>query len=183
MRGICIDPGPTLTLLKDKKYFLFEHGPNNFYVSKFDNVGAHCGSYEKRFFKLVDEQLIVPIKPQRYIAVISKYRNGYNMGDNFIISDPGPNGYYHVYLMDRPNGSPIGSYITNFFEIIGPYKEDKMEVAIKPPERTKLKALISPVINPLLDEEKPEKQATVKPKKVKQAIPVGQMDIFDFLEG
>lgn len=56
MKGVCIDTGATLMLRKDETYYLFDHGPNNYYVSRFDNPGAHFGSYQRKCFKLIQEQ-------------------------------------------------------------------------------------------------------------------------------
>lgn len=204
MRGICIDTGSTTVLREGDEYYLFEHGPNNYYVSKFDNVGAHCGSYQRKHFKLVDDEqpqehpgeiigdsvyysfenpdiepVIVPIKRKRFVAVVSRWRNGYRIGDEFIISERDENNYFHVYLKDRPNKGPVGSYITDFFQIIEPYNEPEIEL-----EPVKQKPAIvkeiepKPLPNPpkVLPKAEKVKRKPEKPKKPEQ------MNIFDFLE-
>lgn len=178
MRGICIETGATTVLQEGANYFLFDHGPNNFYVSRFDNVNAHCGSYERKFFKLIED------KTQRFIARVAKWRAGYNVGDEFIISDPGPNGYFNVYLMD---GRIIGSYITNFFEVIGPYEEQKNNVPIKRPEMPNFTKELPPVALPLPEAIAPKFEPKPEPKRPKNKLDqleaAGQLNIFDFLEG
>ena len=56
MRGICIDNEAADVLQVGAVYYLFDHGPNNFYVSRFDNPNAHFGSYEKRRFELIQDE-------------------------------------------------------------------------------------------------------------------------------
>jgi hypothetical protein len=218
MQGICINTGSTTVLREGQKYFLFDHGPNNFYVSKFDNVNAHMGSYRKTHFELVEDQQpaqdesfehpgellddgrviyhfenpdIEPIieqpqtyKLKRYVAQVAKYRNGYRIGDLFIISEKEANGYYHVYLKDRPAGGPVGSYITNFFEIITEYDEIEKKIkGVQTPERPKIEAQPIEAAIPLQEPEKPKIESQAKPGKQKKqkGVPDGQMDIFDFL--
>jgi hypothetical protein len=195
LRGVCIDIGATTTLTENKEYFLFEHGPNNYYVSRFDNVNAHFGSYGRKQFKVIEEP------NQRFVARVAKWRNGYRMGDEFIISRPGPNGYYHVYLKERPNKGPVGSYITDFFEIIGPYKEDAAkrpktpQIEEQPPPGTNTLPEVKPAENEpeiepkvkitgvWIKKEKPKKEKAKKLTKVEQMEAEGQLNLFDFMEG
>lgn len=191
MQGICINTGSTTVLREGQKYYLFDHGPN-YYVSNFDNVNAHMGSYRKDHFKLLQqepekepEQPTIRLK--RFVAKVAKHRNGYRIGDLFIISEKGPNGYYHVYLKDMPAKGPVGSYITNFFEIITDYDELIKPMAGKTPERPKLEAQPKTAAIPLPIPEKAEEKAAAQPSKAKKQKatkePEGQLNIFDFLEG
>lgn len=111
-------------------------------------------------------------KPMRHIARVSARRLGYNIGDEYIIGPTNEHGYYSVYLM---NGSIIGSYITNFFEMVRPYIENEPETAqIEPIEEPKAiipVEVIAPKIEP-----KPAKKQGKKKKAFEQ------LSIFDFLE-
>lgn len=55
MKGICNSVGSSLGLEEGKVYYLFPHGNNNYYVSKFDRVTAHTGSFRRELFDLIEE--------------------------------------------------------------------------------------------------------------------------------
>lgn len=57
MRGRCIDPGATLALELNKVYYLFPNGPHAYYVSRFNNPGAHLGCYQAEYFKEFQESI------------------------------------------------------------------------------------------------------------------------------
>lgn len=54
MEAVCINRGNADTLEAGKKYFIFKHGPKNVYVSRFNNEGAHFGSYPADLFEPVE---------------------------------------------------------------------------------------------------------------------------------
>lgn len=58
MLGRCIDPGATLTLELNKQYYLFEAGPSAYYVSRFNNSGAHFGCYSRELFEEIQEETL-----------------------------------------------------------------------------------------------------------------------------
>lgn len=62
MRGICIDPGSCDAIEKNQAYYLFENGPNYFYVSRFDKKTAHFGCYKAEKFEVVVEDAAQKIK-------------------------------------------------------------------------------------------------------------------------
>jgi hypothetical protein len=118
-------------------------------------------------------------KPMRHIARVSMRRLGYNIGDEYIIGPTNEHGYYSVYLM---NGSIIGSYITNFFEMIRPYIEpetDQVEIEPELPEIEPIEepAAITPIEVKTAEIEPKRAKKQVKKKKVSE-----QLSIFDFLE-
>lgn len=127
-------------------------------------------------------------KPERYISRVSRKRNGYHVGEEYIVGPSKHKDYFNVYLM---NGNIIGSYVHDFFEKVRPYIEQK-EVA---PTREGPKPVEQePVMsgNVKFDEQGNAKVTIthitykkVKPKKPKkekkETIIPGQMDIFDFL--
>jgi hypothetical protein len=191
MQGVCIDTGATTVLEIGRKYYLFEHGPN-YLVSRFDNKNAHCGSYEKKHFELIEERPplcrheVSPFKPQRYVAEVARQIIGYRVGDRYIVTDKGPNGYFHVYLMERPNKAPIGSYDADFLKIIGPYDGENKVIPFKRPERPKLEEEPAPALIPSKEAATPKIEPETRSKqgkKKKDDMPAGQMNIFDFLEG
>ncbi|MEC3796969.1 hypothetical protein ABEY46_19410 [Bacillus velezensis] len=53
LKGECLSADIT-PLEKGKEYFLFPLGESHFYVSKFNNVNAHCGAYQKKLFRITD---------------------------------------------------------------------------------------------------------------------------------
>lgn len=135
------------------------------------------------------------VEPQRYIAKVNKYRNGYTIGDKYIVGQSKNSEYFNVYLMD---GRIIGSYIHDFFEKIEPYTEPVKTVTKEPKpipkEPIEPVEIIEPVVNGRVTIDKDGKQQMVitsiqlkkekptKPKKKKQEVEIpGQMTMFDFL--
>lgn len=125
---------------------------------------------------------VAPAEPKplkRFVAEVNKRRNGYTIGTRFVVSERDHNNYFHVYLMDRPNNGPVGSYVTDFFKIITPFEEQ----AIKPQETAQIKEL--KINEPNIP--KVDKKATGAKKRSKNkelsSVPDGQMSIFDILEG
>lgn len=55
MKGICKSVGKTLVLEKGKVYYLFHHGKHNYYVSNFNEVTAHMGSFQKKLFEVLEQ--------------------------------------------------------------------------------------------------------------------------------
>ncbi|WP_025731339.1 hypothetical protein [Heyndrickxia ginsengihumi] len=123
MKGICIDPGNTTTLKINEEYYLFENGQDNFYVSRFDNPNAHFGSFQKKYFKVVNKENMSKKNMQLNVARVCKPHNGYRVGEKFIIGPSIHEPYFDVFLYDYPERGPIGSYINNFFEVLEPFKE------------------------------------------------------------
>ncbi|HWL22415.1 MAG TPA: hypothetical protein VNR38_01450 [Ureibacillus sp.] len=170
MQGVCINPGPTVTLQEGETYFLFDHGLNNYLVSRFNNPNAHFGSYEKKFFEVIQEEQLEPSQAEpanlwplkrRYIAEISSKRDAYRLGERFIIGSAKNEPYFNVYLLDNPERGPIGSYIHNFFNILEPYEEPD----------------ITPVPKSLeVSQEKP-----IAKQKSKKTVEFEQLSIFEFI--
>lgn len=93
------------------------------------------------------EQSIAKETLKRYIAVVNKKRMGFIFGERYIISEKNKRGYYHVYLANRPNDCPIGSYCSDFFKIISPYQEQKVIDVVRTSEHSEFKAIERKVIN------------------------------------
>ncbi|USK61310.1 hypothetical protein [Peribacillus asahii] len=170
MQGVCINPGPTVTLQEGETYFLFEHGLNNYLVSRFNNPGAHFGSYEKKFFEVIQEEQpepanLWPLK-RRYKAEVSSKRAAYRLGERFIIGPAKNEPYFNVYLLDNPERGPIGSYIHNFFNILEPYEEPDIKPEPKPIE---------------LRQEKPIAKSITKTQKPRKKVEFEQLSIFEFI--
>lgn len=53
-----MDPGLSVNLKKGERYYLFTHGRDHFYASRFKRKGAHFGVYEKKFFKVIQGQVL-----------------------------------------------------------------------------------------------------------------------------
>ena len=119
-------------------------------------------------------------KPMRHIARVSQRRLGFNIGDEYIIGPTNEHGYYSVYLM---NGSIIGSYITNFFEMIRPYIETETEQVEIEPETPEIEAIeeTRPIIP--VEVATPEIKPKRAKKRAKKKKAFEQLSIFDFLEG
>lgn len=135
-KGVCIDTGLSTILRKDSTYFLREHGKNNYYVSNFDNPKSYFGSFSKKYFRLTDE---VRRSLRRFVARVSRSYNWYTLGDEYIITEKDHNGYFHVYLKNKPYKGPIGSYLNSFFEIIEPFNEAETAKALKSSQTDVLK--------------------------------------------
>ena len=56
MIGQCIDASQSTVLQEGKTYYLFEHGPNNFLVSRFNSNKSYFGSFRSNRFEVVEEQ-------------------------------------------------------------------------------------------------------------------------------
>lgn len=56
MEGVCIDQGASTNLKEGERYFLFEHGSNHFYASRFNHKGSHFGAFERKLFDVLIEQ-------------------------------------------------------------------------------------------------------------------------------
>jgi len=170
MQGVCINPGATVTLQEGETYFLFEHGLNNYLVSRFNNLNAHFGSYEKKFFEVIQEEQpepanLWPLK-RRYIAEVSSKRAAYRLEERFIIGPAKNEPYFNVYLLDNPERGPIGSYIHNFFNILEPYEES----AIKPDPKPIELPQENPIAKTIPGTQKPKKMAEFE-----------QLSIFEFI--
>lgn len=63
MKGKCIDAADSTMLQIDREYFLFPAGPNNYYVSHFNNKNAHFGCYEASKFVLIKDDIWSPEPP------------------------------------------------------------------------------------------------------------------------
>lgn len=138
---------------------------------------------------------------RRYIARVSRPMRGYNLDDIYIISKPGNNGYFSVWHADKPHKGPIGSYITDFFEIIEPFAEIKRPMPLKTPQRAQIEPqpFQAPSTLPEVVAQDGEAENmpkikiigfTAKKPKPKQTIErknknvvEGQLSIFDFLGG
>lgn len=59
---------------------------------------------------------------QKYLARVIKPNRSFTVGEEYVISEPRADGYYSVYLTNRPDHAPVGSYLTNYFEIIRPFE-------------------------------------------------------------
>lgn len=124
IRGKCIDAGACTNLKVGEEYYLFPHGGLAYNVSRFPHSGSHFGTYQKSRFELVDAAMEVPVQiASKYLArVVKPPSHFYLIGEEYIITEPRENGYYSVFLKSRPNHGPVGSYRSNYFEIIEPYE-------------------------------------------------------------
>lgn len=174
MKGICIDAGNATTLEVGKEYYLFEHGPSNYYVSRFNNKNSHFGSYQRSFFKTIE------VRPHdlkvKHYAKLKRPQRNFDMDKTYIVGPAKGNGeYYNVYSLAVPT-RPFGSYINNVFEILEPYEEPE---PIKEPEPPQIEELGEIGINTPTDNGTAESERNLKPSVDK----MGQLNIFDFLEG
>lgn len=173
MQGVCIDTGLSAILRKDSTYFLREHGKNNYYVSNFDNPKSHFGSFQKKYFRLIAEPQ--PSR-RRFVAKVSRCRSWYTLGDEYIITEKDHNGYFHVYLKEKPHKGPIGSYLNNFFEIIAPFNEEETRKDVEVSEIATLKNEAMSTLVP--DTPKKSKKLT-KAEKLEES---GQLNLFYFMD-
>lgn len=190
MQGVCIDVGLSNILRKDQTYFLFEHGPRNFYVSKFNNPKSHCGSFQRKYFKLIQEQ---PKKLKRFVAIVSRRYSWYTIGDEYVITEKDHNGYFHVYNKKKPHRGPIGSYLNSFFDIVAPFAEAQAAIleaeatasVIVPvePDKPEIQEAGQPgmvITRITIKKAKPKKEKPKKLTRAEQLEENGQMNLFDF---
>ncbi len=162
-QGVCIKVGLSTVLKENHTYFLREHGENNYYVSNFDNPKSYFGSFSKKHFRLIAESQRIL---KRFVAKVSKNYTWYTLGDEYIITEKDHNGYFHVYMKNRPHrGGPIGSYLNNFFEIIEPFNEEKSTATLNISQESALK--VGKVVS---------KTVSDVPKKAEEC---GQLSLFD----
>lgn len=112
-------------------------------------------------------------KPQRWLARVSWPRSGYIVGREFIIGPAKDEPYFNVYLKDKPNNGPVGSYIKDFFEKIEPFKEPQT-AQIKPVEVKRINTLT--ITKTIEDEPKIKQKEASKEKGIKHE----QLSLFDF---
>lgn len=126
-----------------------------------------------------------------FIAKVARPRNGYIVGDEYIVGPSSHDPYFNVYLL---NGSLIGSYVTDFFEDKRPYdfkalKRPVIEKTSVPatkvlnePEKAEDEENLKPQIKTaalFFKRDKPE--APKKLSKIEKLEQEGQMNLFDFL--
>lgn len=137
MRGRCIQAPEKSNLVEGEIYYLFPHGGLAYNVSKFPHPGAHFGTYQKSRFELVDVVVDAPAKvPDKYLArVVKPPSHFYRIGEEYVITEPGANGYYSVFLKTRSDVAPVGSYKnTSCFEYIEPFEEVEATVVNDEPK-------------------------------------------------
>lgn len=124
LRGKCVNTGGSTNLKESEVYYLFPHGGLAYNVSRFPHSGSHFGTYQKIRFELVVAAMEVPTQiTSKYLArVVKPPSHFYRIGEEYVITDSKANGYYSVFLTSRPNHCPVGSYRSNYFEIIEPYE-------------------------------------------------------------
>ncbi|WP_431810829.1 hypothetical protein [Lysinibacillus capsici] len=129
MQGKCIQAPEKSNLVEGEIYYLFPHGSSAFEVSRFPHTGSHFGTYQKSRFEIVAEDVTVTeiqtkeTQLKKYLArVIKPPSHFYRVGEEYIVTDPSENGYYSVFLKSRPDCAPVGSYLTECFDIIGPFE-------------------------------------------------------------
>jgi len=136
-KGKCVDAGVCTNLKVGEEYFLFPHGGLAYNVSRFPHPGAHFGTYQKSRFELVVDaamEVSTQIKSKYLARVVKPPSHFYLIGEEYIITEPRENGYYSVFLKSRPNHGPVGSYRSNYFEIIEPYEVTEVAVVNDMPE-------------------------------------------------
>lgn len=125
--------------------------------------------------------------PPRQVAIVNRYRNGYKVGDKYIVGPSQDEKYFNVYLFDKPNQGPIGSYMNDFLEIIGPYEEEKTAIPLKATKQAEIEAIEPEGIFVSTIEEKPDVGQVVEQikvdKKTKAKEDAGQLNMFEFMEG
>lgn len=176
MQGVCIDAGLTTTLKVGQKYFLFEHGVNNFYVSNFNSVRSHFGSFQRKYFELIqeaneDRELFID---GFQVAKIVKTFKGYNfdVGDRYVVGPTRINRGTHFYLYNLDNMRFRGCMPVDMFELIKPFEG----IPVKRQETAKLEVLDDPGTNALNVANNGQDYADLK-------VEMEQMDLFDFMEG
>ncbi|KOY81556.1 hypothetical protein I6G82_08470 [Lysinibacillus macroides] len=130
--GRCVDPGPSSNLKKGEVYYLFPHGGLAYCASRFPRIGSKFGIYQKSRFELVEVAIDTPAQaPNKYLArVINPPSHFYQVGEEYIITEPRTDGYYSVYYKHRSDGPPIGAYRrTDCFERVIPIKESEADKA------------------------------------------------------
>lgn len=136
LQGKCVDAGACTNLKVGEEYYLFSHGGLAYNVSRFPHPGAHFGTYQKSRFELVDAVMEVQTQiTSKFLArVVKPPSHFYRVGEEYVITEPRANGYYSVFLTSRPNHCPIGSYKSNYFDIIEPYEVTEAAVEHDMPE-------------------------------------------------
>ncbi|MDP7981018.1 hypothetical protein [Bacillus multifaciens] len=85
MKAVCINADTSTELRLEQEYFIFPAKPNHYYVSRFDNVNAHFGSYQAERFHVVEEEEW-PKEPQMDILKLDQDK------------------FYHAQLIWRQRG-------------------------------------------------------------------------------
>lgn len=141
MQGICIQETNSSNLKKDETYYLYPHGGNAYYASRFPREGSHFGAYQKHYFEIVEdhnEWPPEPIKPSNlpilqtgtvYKAELIWRRQGY--------ADSTPLGTYFIaaidncyacvtdcyFYLDAALNQPKGRFPLHWFKNIQEYDE------------------------------------------------------------
>lgn len=142
MRGRCIQAPDKSNLVEGEIYYLFPHGGLAYNVSRFPHPGAHFGTYQKSRFELVDVASDETVKaPKKYLArVVKPPSHSYLIGEEYIITEPGANGYYSVFLKNRPSVAPVGSFKNiRCFEYIEPFEEVNANLVNEIPKIVQIK--------------------------------------------
>ena len=100
LQGKCVDTGGSTNLTKGEVYYLFPHGGQAYYASRFPRDGSHFGAYQKNHFELVDVAIDVPAQVlNKYLArVVKSPSHFYRIDEEYIITEPRADGYYSVFL-------------------------------------------------------------------------------------
>ncbi|MCT6925289.1 hypothetical protein [Metasolibacillus sp.] len=113
---------------------MYIHVQNTQQVTAYqDEARQHeLGTYPLQDFEKIRElpRTNTPISGQRnkFLAKVVQALHHFAVGDEYVISDPRADSYYSVYLKSRPDHAPVGSYITNFFEIVAPFEMEPQMV-------------------------------------------------------
>lgn len=137
MQGKCIQAPEKSNLVEGEIYYLFPHGSSAFEVSRFPHAGSHFGTYQKSRFEIIAEDVTEiqtrETQLKKYLArVVKPPSHFYRVGEEYIITEKSENGYYSVFLKSRPDHAPVGSYLTECFEIITPYETTEVNIIPKP---------------------------------------------------
>lgn len=121
IKGKCVDNTNLLKVIVGEEYFLFPNGENYYYVSKFPNIKAHIGCYQKERFKEVKYAFE---SNKVYLADLIWRSNGYKSAElkkYFIVSKKSHAFFYHDKDLKKLGGCFPLHWFSNFEEYI--YKE------------------------------------------------------------
>lgn len=160
MQGVCVDVGLSSILEEGRTYFLRDHGSNNYYVGNFDNPESYFGSFRKELF-ILESVVEARLRLKHFVARVSEKHTWFTVGDEYIITEKDHSGYIHVYSKKSFHLGPIGSYLSDFFEVIEPFEIPGKKVT---PEKNEALETVPEVV--------PEEQS----------VTLVQMDLFEFID-
>lgn len=138
LQGICIEITTSTNLEKGEVYYLFPHGPTAFHASRFPRPGSHFGTYQRRYFEIIDKskeewppeppkplEILALDKDKIYEAQMVWRSKGYSYGTDLGIYYIKPVGLSDCYFYrDAALLHPKGRFPLHWFENIREYGEE-----------------------------------------------------------